>query len=126
MSRLRLSLMGRLAVTMGTITIAAVGRGAEVGGVLARCGGDVARQQRDHVGDFVGEHPVFAELQHRIARLGAEFLHRREHVDRESFERAVDAHVKNLRRKIEPDAASPRYVQTVHGVGYRLATNGGP
>jgi len=30
--------------------------------------------------------------------------------------------VKNLRRKIEPDAARPRYVQTVHGVGYRLAT----
>ena len=39
----------------------------------------------------------------------------------ESYERAVDAHIKNLRRKIEPDPAHPRYILTVHGVGYRLA-----
>ena len=36
-------------------------------------------------------------------------------------ERTIDAHVKNLRRKIEPDARRPRYVLTVYGVGYRLA-----
>ncbi len=36
------------------------------------------------------------------------------------LERTVDAHVMNLRRKIEPDPALPRYVQTVHGRGYRL------
>jgi two-component system alkaline phosphatase synthesis response regulator PhoP len=34
--------------------------------------------------------------------------------------RAVDAHVKNIRRKIEPDPHHPTYLQTVHGVGYRL------
>ncbi len=39
----------------------------------------------------------------------------------ESYERAIDAHVKNIRRKLEPDPRSPRYVQTVHGVGYRFA-----
>jgi DNA-binding response OmpR family regulator len=39
----------------------------------------------------------------------------------ESYERAIDAHVKNIRRKIEPVPGSPRYVQTVHGVGYRFA-----
>jgi two-component system alkaline phosphatase synthesis response regulator PhoP len=39
----------------------------------------------------------------------------------DSYERAIDAHVKNLRRKIEPQAGSPRYIQTVHGVGYRFA-----
>jgi two-component system, OmpR family, alkaline phosphatase synthesis response regulator PhoP len=39
----------------------------------------------------------------------------------ESYERAIDAHVKNIRRKIEPAPGSPRYVQTVHGVGYRFA-----
>src|SRR5206468_2576598 len=44
-----------------------------------------------HVGDFVGEHPVFAELEHRVARLVAERLHRVENVDREPFERAVHA-----------------------------------
>jgi DNA-binding response OmpR family regulator len=39
----------------------------------------------------------------------------------ESYERAIDAHVKNLRRKIEPEVGHPRYVLTVHGVGYRFA-----
>ena len=39
----------------------------------------------------------------------------------ESYERAVDAHVKNIRRKIEPAAGRPRYLLTVHGVGYRFA-----
>ena len=38
-----------------------------------------------------------------------------------SYERAIDAHVKNVRRKLEPDPRTPRYLLTVHGVGYRLA-----
>jgi DNA-binding response OmpR family regulator len=44
----------------------------------------------------------------------------------ESYERAIDAHVKNLRRKVEPDPHAPRYLLTVHGVGYRLAEVGDP
>ncbi len=39
----------------------------------------------------------------------------------ESYERAIDAHVKNIRRKIEPTPGRPRYLLTVHGVGYRFA-----
>ncbi|HYY80696.1 MAG TPA: response regulator transcription factor [Actinomycetes bacterium] len=39
----------------------------------------------------------------------------------ESYERAVDAHVKNIRRKLEPTPGRPRYLLTVHGVGYRFA-----
>jgi DNA-binding response OmpR family regulator len=39
----------------------------------------------------------------------------------EAYERAIDAHVKNIRRKIEPDPARPRYLLTVYGVGYRVA-----
>ncbi len=39
----------------------------------------------------------------------------------ESYERAIDAHVKNIRKKIEPDPSTPRYVLTVFGVGYRFA-----
>jgi DNA-binding response OmpR family regulator len=38
----------------------------------------------------------------------------------ESYERAIDAHVKNVRKKLEPDPRHPRYVLTVHGVGYRF------
>jgi DNA-binding response OmpR family regulator len=41
--------------------------------------------------------------------------------DYEGYERTIDAHVKNLRKKIEPDPKTPRYVETVFGVGYRLA-----
>ena len=39
----------------------------------------------------------------------------------ESYERAIDAHVKNVRKKLEPEPGKPRYVLTVHGVGYRFA-----
>jgi len=39
----------------------------------------------------------------------------------ESYERAIDSHVKNIRRKIEPDPRHPRYILAVHGIGYRFA-----
>ena len=39
----------------------------------------------------------------------------------DSYERAIDAHVKNLRRKIERDSRKPRYLLTVWGVGYKFA-----
>jgi DNA-binding response OmpR family regulator len=39
----------------------------------------------------------------------------------EAYERAIDAHIKNLRRKIEPTPGAPRYIRTVYGVGYRFA-----
>ncbi|HET7180657.1 MAG TPA: response regulator transcription factor [Candidatus Limnocylindrales bacterium] len=39
----------------------------------------------------------------------------------ESYERAIDAHVKNIRRKLEPEPGRPRYLLTVYGVGYRVA-----
>jgi DNA-binding response OmpR family regulator len=38
----------------------------------------------------------------------------------DGYERTVDSHVKNLRRKVEADPAQPTVVQTVTGVGYRL------
>jgi two-component system alkaline phosphatase synthesis response regulator PhoP len=41
--------------------------------------------------------------------------------DVDSFERAIDAHVKNIRRKLEPDPHRPRYVLTVYGMGYKFA-----
>ena len=39
----------------------------------------------------------------------------------DSYERAIDAHVRNIRRKIEADPHQPRHLLTVYGVGYRLA-----
>ena len=43
----------------------------------------------------------------------------------DSYERAIDAHVKNIRRKLEPYPREPRYVLTVYGVGYRFADRPG-
>ena len=39
----------------------------------------------------------------------------------ESYERAIDAHIKNLRKKLEPDPRRPVYVLTVYGVGYKFS-----
>jgi two-component system alkaline phosphatase synthesis response regulator PhoP len=39
----------------------------------------------------------------------------------DAYERAIDTHVKNIRRKLEPEPQRPRYVLTVFGVGYRMA-----
>ena len=50
-----------------------------------------------------------------------ELINRVQGDDFERDERTIDVHVKNLRKKIEPDAAHPRYIETVSGVGYRLA-----
>ena len=54
-----------------------------------------------------------------------ELINRVQGTDFEGYERTIDAHVKNLRRKLEADPANPRYVQTVHGVGYRLGVSHG-
>jgi two-component system alkaline phosphatase synthesis response regulator PhoP len=37
------------------------------------------------------------------------------------YDRTVDAHIKNLRRKIEPNPAEPRYILTIYGVGYKFS-----
>lgn len=41
----------------------------------------------------------------------------------DGFDRTVDVHIKNLRRKIEPNRLLPTYVMTVYGIGYRFSTN---
>lgn len=50
----------------------------------------------------------------------AELVQKRLGYDYESLERTLDSHIRNLRKKIEPDPTLPTYVQTVYGVGYRL------
>ena len=41
--------------------------------------------------------------------------------DADAFDRAIDTHIKNIRRKIERDARQPRYILTVYGMGYKFA-----
>jgi DNA-binding response OmpR family regulator len=50
-----------------------------------------------------------------------ELVNRVQGYDYEGYERTIDVHVKNLRKKLEPDPGKPRYVETVTGVGYRLS-----
>jgi DNA-binding response OmpR family regulator len=61
----------------------------------------------------LAEHPgrVYTRLQLLDAVQGEAF---------EGYERTIDSHVKNLRRKLEPDSRRPRYIQTVFGVGYKF------
>ena len=69
------------------------------------------------------EFALLAALAERPGRVftRAQLLDAIRGVEVESFDRAIDAHVKNVRRKIEPDPRNPRYVLTVHGVGYKFA-----
>lgn len=55
---------------------------------------------------------IFSRSQLLVAVRGVSF---------ESYERAIDSHIRNLRRKIEPDDGEPKYIVTVHGVGYKFA-----
>jgi DNA-binding response OmpR family regulator len=41
--------------------------------------------------------------------------------DFEGFDRTVDVHILNLRRKLEPDPSHPKYIRTIYGVGYKFA-----
>ncbi|MCO5182495.1 MAG: response regulator transcription factor [Anaerolineae bacterium] len=49
-----------------------------------------------------------------------ELLERAQGFAYDGYERTVDVHIKNLRKKIEPDAAHPTYILTVYSVGYRF------
>jgi DNA-binding response OmpR family regulator len=80
----------------------------------------------------VGEHPVPLtatefELLATLARQPGRVFTRAQLLDAihgvafESYERAIDAHVKNIRRKLEADPRHPRHLLTVYGIGYRLA-----
>lgn len=50
----------------------------------------------------------------------AQLIDRLHGVAEGSFDRSIDAHIKNLRRKIEDDPTDPRYVITVYGIGYQF------
>lgn len=67
----------------------------------------------------------FEILRHMAAQPGRVFtrgqlLEAVRGVSFESYERSIDAHIKNLRKKLEPDPRHPRYITTIHGVGYRF------
>ncbi len=50
----------------------------------------------------------------------AQLLDRLHGIVFDGYDRSIDAHIKNLRRKLEPDPSEPRYVLTVYGIGYKF------
>ncbi len=50
----------------------------------------------------------------------AQLLDRLHGVVYEGYDRSIDAHIKNLRRKIETDSTEPQYILTVYGIGYKF------
>lgn len=53
-----------------------------------------------------------------------ELLERAFGFDYQGFERTIDVHMMNLRKKIEPDPSGPRYIHTVYGIGYKFEAEG--
>ncbi|MDD9369774.1 MAG: response regulator transcription factor [Acidimicrobiales bacterium] len=115
---------------------------ARVRAVLRRTDGAQAERERFAVGDVVvdsgrrevtvgdrvveltaTEFDLLAELAGQPGRVftRAQLLGAIHGVVVESYERTVDAHIKNIRRKLEPVPHRPRYLLTVHSVGYRFA-----
>jgi two-component system alkaline phosphatase synthesis response regulator PhoP len=117
---------------------------ARVRAVLRRTSGQAPSQAPVHVGDLTIDPEMRTvsrdgegidltttefDLLLVLARTPGRVFSRSELLDRvqgmsfEGYERTIDVHIKNLRKKIEPDPHRPRYILTVYGAGYRLAAD---
>lgn len=87
---------------------------------------DVDGRSLTRQGEFVELTPMEFELLAALMRSPGRAFSRLELLERsqgyayDGYERTVDVHIKNLRKKIEPDTTQPHYVLTVFGVGYRF------
>ena len=114
---------------------------ARVRAVLRRVQGDIYQPGIISAGDLEidtnGHRVTLGEDQIRLTRIEFKVLaalaqhpgqtfSRAQLLDRlhgtvfEGYDRSIDAHVKNLRRKIESDPSNPQYILTVYGIGYKL------
>ncbi|HWF85138.1 MAG TPA: response regulator transcription factor [Vicinamibacterales bacterium] len=112
--------------------VRAVLRRAEPGsgsdGILARADLviDTARMKVTRAGAPIDVTATELQLLAALARQPGRIFTRAQLLDaargtqEESFERAIDTHIKNLRRKLEPDPRNPRYVLTAYGLGYKF------
>jgi DNA-binding response OmpR family regulator len=98
--------------------------------VIADLALDVARRRVTMAGRPVELTPTEFELVTALARGAGRVFTRAQLLEVihglaiESYERAIDAHIKNIRRKLEPDPRRPHYLLTVHGIGYRMTDEG--
>jgi DNA-binding response OmpR family regulator len=88
---------------------------------------DLPRMRADLAGRTIDFTPTEFALLAALARQPGRIFTRSQLLDAvhgvafESYERAIDTHIKNIRRKLEPDPRRPAFVLTAYGVGYRFA-----
>ena len=91
---------------------------------------DEAGRQVVRSGDVVDLTRIEFNLLTILARHPNQALSRAQLIDRlhgvshAGYDRSIDAHVKNLRRKLEADPSAPRYIVTVYGIGYKFIGEG--
>lgn len=91
---------------------------------------DVDGRSLTRQGEMIELTPMEFELLAALMRSPGRAFSRLELLERsqgyayDGYERTVDVHIKNLRKKIEPDTSQPHYVLTVFGVGYRFNPEG--
>jgi len=87
---------------------------------------DLDKHEVRHAGRLVELTPTEFELLRVLAEAPGRVYSRMQLLDKvqgyayEGYERTIDSHIKNLRKKLEPDPDKPRYIVTVRGVGYKL------
>ena len=85
---------------------------------------DIPRMRAEMKGEMIDLTPTEFQLVLTMASQPGRVFTRNQLLDAvhgvafESYERAIDAHIKNIRRKLEPQQADPQYILTVYGVGY--------
>lgn len=96
--------------------------------------GELTVDFRKHEASIAGKHlnltPVEFKLLGILAKEPGRVFSRGELIDKalgydfEGFDRTIDVHILNLRRKIEPHTNNPRYIKTVYGAGYKFVVGG--
>lgn len=105
------------------------GRRDKAGNVL--CVGEIAFHQHNHTLTVQGNPVELTPTEHKLLELflthPGQVLSRLQLIEKvqgyafEGYERTVDSHIKNLRKKLGDSYGEPRYIKTVYGVGYKLA-----
>jgi len=87
---------------------------------------DTEKRQVIRSGEAIELTPLEFDLLRTLAESPGRVYGRMQLLDRlqgdayEGYERTIDSHIKNLRKKLEPDPNHPRYIVTIYGVGYKL------
>jgi len=88
---------------------------------------DLERHQVTNGGQIVDVTPTEFKIMELLAANAGKVYSRLQIVEQiqghscEGYERTIDAHIKNLRRKIETNPKEPQHIQTVYGIGYKFA-----